>query len=279
MNASGYRRDTGEYVESRGSARVTVMGIIRILSPKNSTYTIDSVPLTFTVIEPISWIGYSLDGQANVTITGNTTLTGLSDGPHLLIVHANDTYGRMESDEVHFIVETRTHNIAVTNVTTSQTVVGRGYSITINVTVENQGNSTETFNVTAYANFTSFDRKEEITLTNGNFTIVKFVWNTTGFATYENYTISAYAHPVLGETPEDNLFINGIITVVHPGDVNCDGKVDIIDISKIAVAFGSKTGELRYNPNYDINCDGVISILDVAKVAINFGYVGGFRAA
>jgi parallel beta-helix repeat protein len=42
-------------------------------------------------------------------------------------------------------------NIAVTNVT-SKTVVDQGYSLKINVTAANQGDYTETFNVTAYYN-------------------------------------------------------------------------------------------------------------------------------
>lgn len=47
---------------------------ISIISPENMTYSVNNVSLTFTISEPASWIGYSLDGQTNVTITGNTTL-------------------------------------------------------------------------------------------------------------------------------------------------------------------------------------------------------------
>ena len=47
---------------------------------------------------PIFWIlltGYSRDGQANVTIAGNMTLSDLSEGPRSIIVYANDTAGNM----------------------------------------------------------------------------------------------------------------------------------------------------------------------------------------
>ena len=82
--------------------------VISILSPQNTTYTTTSVPLTFTVSEAISWIGYTLDGQANMTITGNTTLTGLSDGTHSLIVYAKDTAGNTGASEiVYFSIETK----------------------------------------------------------------------------------------------------------------------------------------------------------------------------
>jgi hypothetical protein len=42
------------------------------------------------------------------------------------------------------------HDVAVTNVTSSKTVVVEGNSASVNVTVRNEGNYTETFNVTLY---------------------------------------------------------------------------------------------------------------------------------
>jgi hypothetical protein len=80
--------------------------VISIRSPENKTYSVEDVPLTFTVSETTSWIGYSLDGQMNVTITENITLSGLSDGSHSLIVYANDTAGNVgHSDSVYFGTE------------------------------------------------------------------------------------------------------------------------------------------------------------------------------
>jgi len=61
--------------------------------------------LSFTVGKETSWLGYSLDNQANVTISGNTTITGLSEGSHSLIVYANSTAGNMgASQTVNFAV-------------------------------------------------------------------------------------------------------------------------------------------------------------------------------
>ena len=84
----------------------TISPNIEILSPENMTYAADSIPLTFTVDGIVSWIGYSLDGQANVTITGNTTLPVLPDGSHNLVVYANDTAGNMgSSDIIYFSID------------------------------------------------------------------------------------------------------------------------------------------------------------------------------
>jgi hypothetical protein len=69
--------------------------IISDLSLENKTYNQDNLPLNFTVDEPPSWIGYCLDGQDNVTITENFTLTELPSGSHTLTIYANDTVGNM----------------------------------------------------------------------------------------------------------------------------------------------------------------------------------------
>jgi parallel beta-helix repeat protein len=85
---------------------------ISILSPENKTYPVSDVPLTFTVSESTSWMGYNLDGQANVTITGNTTLSGLSDGSHSLIVYAKDTAGNTGASEtIYFTIETKKEQV------------------------------------------------------------------------------------------------------------------------------------------------------------------------
>lgn len=85
---------------------------IVILSPENKTYSTDAIPLTFTIDEAISWMGYSLDGEANATISGNATLSDLFDGMHYVVVYANDTNGNMGmSNTVYFAVDTTPPNI------------------------------------------------------------------------------------------------------------------------------------------------------------------------
>jgi hypothetical protein len=52
-------------------------------------------------------------------------------------------------ETVDFVAQSGVHDVALINVTLSKTVVGQGYSMRIFVTVENQGNFTETFGVAA----------------------------------------------------------------------------------------------------------------------------------
>ena len=85
---------------------------VSILSPENKTYATNNVPLTFTLDKSTSWIGYSLNSQVNTTIAGNTTLTSLPDGAHMITVYANSTDGNMgASNTVYFAVDTVSPNI------------------------------------------------------------------------------------------------------------------------------------------------------------------------
>ena len=99
---------TMPYTSINGTVRVgNPAPEIMISSPvENSTYNSDSVSLAFTVSKTTSWIGYSVDGRPNVTISGNTNIE-TSDGIHTLIVYANDTIGQMGfSDPVNFTTDT-----------------------------------------------------------------------------------------------------------------------------------------------------------------------------
>ena len=90
----------------------TASPIIQITSPENQTY--NKVTLNFTVNRNTEWISYSLDNQANVTITGETQLLNLSQGSHNIILYANDSLGNMGfSNKVFFSWDTIAPNIVV----------------------------------------------------------------------------------------------------------------------------------------------------------------------
>jgi hypothetical protein len=79
---------------------------ITILSPETKAYNISDVPLDFMVDGTFSEIEYSLDGQSNMTINGNTTLTGLPNGDHNVTVYATDQFGNTGASEtIYFSVE------------------------------------------------------------------------------------------------------------------------------------------------------------------------------
>lgn len=152
----GFRADNYEPVERTRSTTVTVIRMTKVLSPENTTYTNGSIPLTFTLCEPASWIGFSLDGQANITITKNTTLIGLPDGTHNILIYANHTFGTIASNKVYFTIDTTPPvisilypqnttyhtNLVSLNFTVNETTDWMGYSL------DRQGNVTILGNTT-----------------------------------------------------------------------------------------------------------------------------------
>jgi hypothetical protein len=76
---------------------------VSVISPVKSASG-STAPLEFSVNESFSKIAYSLDGIENVTVAGNVTLFGLSEGVHTLRVYAWDKYGNVASETVTFTV-------------------------------------------------------------------------------------------------------------------------------------------------------------------------------
>jgi parallel beta-helix repeat protein len=62
------------------------------------------------------------------------------------------------------------------------------------------------------------------------------------------------------------------ITGDASGDINHDGKVDIMDVAMVCAAFGSYPGLPKWNPACDINGDYKVDIKDVARVVARFGW-------
>lgn len=55
------------------------------------------------------------------------------------------------------------------------------------------------------------------------------------------------------------------------GDLNHDHVVDIFDIVRVAVVFGTHLGDPTYDEVADINKDGYVDIFDIVVVAVHFG--------
>jgi hypothetical protein len=178
------------------------------------------------------------------------------------------------------------HDLAVTNVTSSKTVVGQGFSITINVTIQNQGNLGETITISNFSNQTLL-LNQSTYLPPRTQTNLTFTWNTTDFAK-GNYTISAVAEQVLGEIDlDDNNCTDGWILITKVGDLgggvppeffNFDGKVDSKDLALFlqcykglgppnAMYLGDLGGGL---PPQFYRCDGKVDSKDLSLFLMCF---------
>lgn len=76
---------------------------LTILQPANTTYNVSSLPLVFFATANVPWVGYSLDGNANVTANGEAFLDNLSTGVHSIIAYAGGYEGGLcASEKMYF---------------------------------------------------------------------------------------------------------------------------------------------------------------------------------
>jgi hypothetical protein len=184
-----------------------------------------------------------------------------------------DSFGRPIPHEVRDgFFANLIRDLAVVNVTPLVSWAYKGTIVKVNVTVRNEGDITETFDVKAYYDnntigtitVTNLNPDQEITIT--------FSWNTQDVTPCHNYTISAEAVPVPWELDlEDNYLSDGKVKIRILGDVNGDGRVDGKDIALIIKAFGSYPGHPRWNPEVDVNGDDRIDAKDIAWTIKNYG--------
>jgi hypothetical protein len=162
------------------------------------------------------------------------------------------------------------HNIVITQVQSMKTATGSGYSMNVSVTLANWGTSTETFNVTIYANGT-FATRKQFTLEQASEITSAIVWNTNGWG-FGNRTILAAADIVPGETiTSDNTLADGWVVVTIPGDIDGNFKVNLSDLVLLAQAYGSRLSEPRYRINADIDNNAVVGLSDLVALAQHYG--------
>ncbi len=162
------------------------------------------------------------------------------------------------------------HDVAITNVSPSAIMVNQGETVSIGVEVQNQGDTTEAFDVNCYVNETSVG-SEAVALANGTSTMLVFSWNTMG-TDYDNYTIRAEASIVPGEIDTaDNMYSDGKVTVTMLGDVNGDFTVDDSDLILLSQVYGLTPSSPKWNPYADLNKDNIVNVSDVWLLGENYG--------
>jgi parallel beta-helix repeat protein len=210
------------------------------------------------------WDDYTGKDVYSGPYQNETGSDGIGDTPY--IIDANNT------DHYPFTI----HDVAVSNAATPKTIVGKGYTISINTTIQNIGNYDETFNVTIYANDTTI-YQTQITLTAKNATTLTLQCNSTSLP-YGNYTLCASASTVPNETDtsDNNYTCSFPIHLGVPGDISSsttgvyDGRVNMRDIATIVNFFSTKPNSPNWNPNADINNDGTVNMKDIAMAVAHF---------
>lgn len=106
LDSEARSNSTSKTIQVQGLPDTTPPNIA-IISPTNTTYSTGIIDLNYTINEPPSWTGCTVDDGAyiaNATIAGNTTLY-VTNGPHNVQIFANDSSGNMgASQKIYFTV-------------------------------------------------------------------------------------------------------------------------------------------------------------------------------
>jgi len=261
--------DPYEVVVKRGNL---THGAVSLINQGHFTETFNvTVHANGTLIDTIINIAVESGESGVIMFTWNTA--GFELGDYEISAYAWPVVGEIYVVDNAFMdgwVHVGVHDIAVVEITASRTLIGKGFNITANVAVENQGDYNDTFELIVYAN-TTLIATFTVELPTGNSTILTFAWNTSVFI-YGNYTINAEAIPVLNETEiEDNSLGYGMIKVSVPGDVNGDFRVGPADFAFLSVAYGTNPGMPKWNMYADFNCDDKVGPADFAILSKYYG--------
>jgi hypothetical protein len=145
--------------------------------------------------------------------------------------------------------------VAMEGASCSKTIVGQGYNVIINLQIQNQGTSTQSFTVFVYANSTAVYSEQISNLAPQKVTNVTFEF--TASLNYGNYSVSACSQPIKW------------VKVTIPGDVNGDGVVNIRDGALIGEYWGMTVPPAP--ANVDVGGYGVINIRDGAIIGAHWG--------
>ncbi len=205
------------------------------------------------------FVGLDVKSGPNQDQTGSD---GIVDTPYTVAIGSVDNYPLVRPFNAH--------GVGIMDYAVSKTVVGKGYSLSLEVKILNCGVYDENFLLAAYANASTV-AAQELTLAKSNLIIVALTWNTSSFG-YGNYTLNVRAEPVPNETNvADNILYCGTVYVGIPGDVNGDEAVDIYDAIVVANSFMSTSGSRKWNANANINNDNMVDIYDAIILAGNYG--------
>ena len=72
-------------------------------------------------------------------------------------------------------------------------------------------------------------------------------------------------------TDTDKTLVHGTVKVKISGDVNSDGKVDVLGLFNLSRAYGSILGMPNWNPDCDFNRDNKIDASDLFELNKNYG--------
>jgi len=185
---------------------------------------------TFTANTSIGFIWMSLYYSTPITVSSSAPLTRLRFNVNsygisplsLSSIELLDQYGNtMIYNELDGFFANIIRDVAVNNVVPAFNWLYQTWMDSINVTVANFGNVTESFNVTAWYNSTAIATSPVDSLVPGAQVTVSIPWNTTGVPA-GNYIITGTASLVPYETyfnTTNNVYVDGVVQVLNYAEI------------------------------------------------------------
>jgi hypothetical protein len=103
----------GKTVYTEVTFKVVTSPYITILSPETKTYNTSEIPLNFQT-QGVSLLRYRIDGEQPISISGNTSLRGIPDGEHSLVLTGESILGGpLSTKTLHFEVDTRPPKVSI----------------------------------------------------------------------------------------------------------------------------------------------------------------------
>jgi len=169
---------------------------------------------------------------------------------------------------------TGVYHLGISRVALSPRLVRSGWSVLINVTVTNYGDFGETGLLTLRLNSTLVESTNQ-SFAAGTSYLLQYNWTSrVGF--WGRYYVNATLRPAVAESignSGDENWSAGFLRIAPPGDVDGNGRVDIIDAANLAIVYGKPAINYPYDDvDRDATPGSTIDILDAATLAFYYGY-------
>jgi hypothetical protein len=182
-----------------------------------NTTTFPPVPVTSTGPGVLANVTFTIVGTGESPITlGSKTRLMRGDGTNIIDELTDSdpdpTLGKFLHGSFQNVLEV-IHDLAVTSIDPSPTLVEEGEPVTINVTIRNKGTTTASVSVKLYYGFDpttgplNLIEKETVTLESGVNETLTFTWNTTNVdaGTYPIVAVAELLGGVTDINPDDNM--------------------------------------------------------------------------
>lgn len=161
LNESAVNNYSDSYITDSTAPTITIN------SPVSDTYSQNWVSASITLNEAGSWVGYSLNGAANISLTNSSPtiwakqIEGLADGGYNLTFYANDSVGNIENKTINFTIDATAPDTLAPAITIIEPGSGSSYktnSVYLNISIN------ENASWAAY----SLDNAANVTMTNAS---------------------------------------------------------------------------------------------------------------